>query len=181
MADKIVALTKAHDRSLFTCGNAILDRYFHQQVSQDIKAKVCTCFVLTEEKGNKVKGYYTLSSAAVARELVPPELQKKLPRYLELPVTLLGRLAVDSSFKRKGHGELLLLDALKKSFEVSQTSIGSMAVIVDPIDDSARKFYSNYGFILLPDSEKMFLPMKTIADMFQVKNKVLPRPNFCLR
>ena len=41
-----------------------------------------------------------------------------------------------------------------------------MAVVVDPIDESAKNFYKKYGFIMLPDSEKMFLPMETIATLF---------------
>lgn len=169
MADSIVALAGEHDRPTFGCGNVVLDRYFHQQVSQDVKAKMCTCFVLADEGSSTVKAYYTLSSASIPRELIPEALQKKLPRYKELPVTLLGRLAVDQRFRGRGLGELLLIDALAKCHEVSQTSVGSMAVIVDPIDEAAKHFYLKYGFIQLPESEKMFLPMKTIADLFAQK------------
>jgi len=42
-----------------------------------------------------------------------------------------------------------------------------MAVIVDSIDDKAQRFYEKYGFIILPDSEKMFLAMKTIEQLFK--------------
>jgi len=63
-------------------------------------------------------------------------------------------------------GELLLIEALKRSYEISLNSIGSMAVIVDPIDDEAVQFYSIYGFILLADSRKMFIPMETISELF---------------
>ena len=166
MADHIVALGREHNRSSFTCGNSVLDRYFHQQVSQDMKAKVCTCFVFCEEGNSLVKGYYTLSGASIPRELIPADVQKKLPRYPELPVTLLGRLAINKNYKGRGFGEFLLLDALKKSYEVLKTAVGSMAVIVEPIDETAKKFYAKYGFIKLPDSEKMFMAMKTIADLF---------------
>jgi hypothetical protein len=41
-----------------------------------------------------------------------------------------------------------------------------MAVIVDPLDADAEKFYFKYGFIKLPDSGKMFLAMGTIATLF---------------
>ena len=41
-----------------------------------------------------------------------------------------------------------------------------MAVIVDPIDDDAVKFYKKYGFILLPDSGKMFIAMDTVSRLF---------------
>jgi hypothetical protein len=41
-----------------------------------------------------------------------------------------------------------------------------MAVVVDPIDEEAVSFYKKYGFIELPGSGKMFLPMNTIAKVF---------------
>ena len=85
--------------------------------------------------------------------------------YDLLPVTLLGRLASDEKYKGAGLGKLLLVDALKRSCEVSRF-IGSMAVVVDPIDKDAVPFYAKYGFVVLPDSKKMFLPMKTIEQLF---------------
>ena len=63
-------------------------------------------------------------------------------------------------------GETLLIDALKRSYYTSKT-IGSMAVIVDPIDTQAKNFYLKYGFIELPDSKKMFKSMKTISSFFE--------------
>jgi predicted GNAT family N-acyltransferase len=63
----------------------------------------------------------------------------------------LGRLAVENSLKGQGLGELILSDALKRSYNTSISRIGSMAIIVDPIDENAVKFYRKYGFIALPD------------------------------
>jgi len=91
--------------------------------------------------------------------LIPESLQKKLP-YKKLPVTLLGRLARDIKYKGKGVGELLLADALKRAYQASST-IGSCAVVTDPINDRATKFYKGFGFILL-ESGRMFIPMETI-------------------
>lgn len=59
-----------------------------------------------------------------------------------------------------------LIDALKRCFETTD-SIGAYAVIVDPLDNEAATFYEKYGFIKLPDSGKMFLPMKTIKGLFK--------------
>ena len=77
----------------------------------------------------------------------------------------MGRLAVDSKYKGQGLDKLLLIDALKRSYEISHT-IDSMAVIVDPLDEEAENFYFKYGFIKLPDSVKMVLAMGTIATLF---------------
>jgi len=75
-------------------------------------------------------------------------------------------LAIDNRFQKQGIGKLLLIDALKRSYEISK-SIGSFAVVVDPIDNDAEQFYHKYGFIKLPDSGKMFLPMNTIKIVFE--------------
>ena len=59
----------------------------------------------------------------------------------------------------------MLLDALFRSFTLSEESIGAMAVVVDPINEFAVRFYEKYGFERLPDSERMFLPMNTIRQI----------------
>ena len=40
---------------------------------------------------------------------------------------------------------------------------GFIEVVVDPLDENAAAFYKKFGFILLPDSGKMFLPMADVA------------------
>ncbi len=162
-----VPLNSSHKKDKFYCGNTLLDIYLHTQAKQDVKRKLSACFILTETD-NKVKGYYTLSSASIQRNILPEGLIKKLPAsYHNLPATLLGRLAIDNSYKGQGFGELILLDALKRSYDSSVRSVGSMATIVDPIDEGAVNFYKKYGFILLPDSGKMFISMETISGLFK--------------
>jgi predicted GNAT family N-acyltransferase len=78
----------------------------------------------------------------------------------------MGRLAVDNRFKGQGIGKLILVDALKRSWEIAKT-IGSYALVVDPINKDAENFYLKYGFIKLPDSGKMFISMKTIDQLFK--------------
>lgn len=161
---KIVNLEKKYDKSKFTCGYGLLDNYIRRQAKQDVNRDLSACFVLVDEN-DIVKGYYTLSANSIKREEFSDELVKKLPpSYSELPTILLGRLAIDESIKGNGYGEKILLDALNRSLTISE-SMGSIAVVVDPIDEKAQNFYSQYGFILLPTSGKMFLPMKTIKEM----------------
>ena len=165
---KTVSLQSNHNRSEFECGQKSLDDYLQTQVNQDIKKKLSACFVLVEtvDSGDNITGYYTLSNASISRELIPENLQKKFPKsYKSIPATLLGRLARNKSSKGTGLGEKLLIDALYRS-HLAAKEIGSFAVIVDPIDEKAEAFYESYGFIKLPDSEKMFLTMKTIDQLF---------------
>jgi GNAT superfamily N-acetyltransferase len=166
MAYLTLQLNSSHKKNNFNCGKDLLDNYLHRQAKQDVKRKLTVCFILANED-NVVQGYYTLSNAGIPLDELPEDLRKKYPKsYRNLPATLLGRLAVDQSFKGRGLGALLLMDALKRSFEISTTNIGSMAVLVDPLDDDSVRFYEKFGFIALPDSGKMFLPMATISEIF---------------
>jgi len=153
-----VALNSAHKRNLFSCEESSLEDYIKKQASQDIRRKVAACFIL-EAEGGIIKGYYSLSADNVDRTIIPAELQKKLP-YKKLPVTLLGRLARNLQYKGQGIGELLLADALRRAYEASST-IGSCAVVTDPINEKAVKFYESFGFTSL-ESGRMFIPMDTI-------------------
>lgn len=168
MANLFVAtlLNNTHQRQNFTCGTVVLDNYLRQQAGQDVKRKLAAVFVL-EGEDHRIKGYYTLSSDSLPRRNIPENILNKLPpAYANLPVTLLGRLAVDQAFHGQGLGAILLIDALKRSYATAIGSVGSMAVVVDSIDDKARSFYLKYGFINLPDSGRMFIPMGTIAQLF---------------
>lgn len=159
-------LNAKHRKSDFCCGKELLDHYLHHQANQDIKRKLSACFVICDENEALIKGYYTLSNNSIPLEDIPLSLQRKLPKsYRSIPTILLGRLAIDTKFQRQGIGKLILIDALKRCYELSKI-IGSFAVIVDPIDSDAEQFYEKYGFIKLPDSGKMFLAMKTIDQLF---------------
>ena len=161
-----VPLESKYDRERFSCGKHLLDNYFWRQARQDIKRKLSACFVLIDKESDCIAGYYTLSSNSISNDLIPETFRNKLPKsYLSVPTILLGRLAVDKTFQGKGVGKNLLIDALKRCFDIAD-SIGAFAVIVDPLDKEAERFYEKYGFIKLPDSEKMFLPMKTIKQLF---------------
>ena len=162
MSVKIELLNSSLNKKDFSCGKAMLDNYLHTQASQDVKRKLCVVFAMFED--TTIKGYYTLSNASIPAELMPEAIRKKVPgSYKSLPVTLLGRLAVDEKFKGQGLGGILLMDALKRSFSVAGESLGSIGVVVDPLDEDAVAFYKKFGFILLPDSGKMFLPMADVA------------------
>ncbi len=160
----ISILDKTHNRTSFKCEEPALTDYSQKQVNQDIKKKLAICFVATD-KENYVIGYYTLTSESLGRELIPDKYIKKVPKNYNAPVILLSRLARDIKEKGTGLGEHLLLDALFRAFTLSEESIGAMAVVVDPINEYALKFYEKYGFEQLTDSEKMFLPMNTIKQI----------------
>lgn len=164
---RIEPLDKRHDRSAFACGSEALDRYLKQQARQDADKHVAAPFVLVHPPASQVLGYYTLSASTVRVDEIPEALTRKLPRYPLLPVTLLGRLAVDQTTKGQGAGTFLLMDALYRALS-SATQIAAMAVVVEAKDDQAAAFYRHFNFLpLQPDPHRLFLPMNTIAKLFE--------------
>jgi predicted N-acetyltransferase YhbS len=160
-------LNSCHNKEGFTCGNDLLDGYFKFQAGQDVRKSLSACFVLIDKETNRVVGYYTLSSSNIPHTSIPESFSKRLPdSYSAIPVILLGRLAVDLSSQGVGLGKILLIDALKRSLDAS-ASVGAFAVVADPLDAYAKQFYTRFGFVWLPSSGKMFLPMKTIKELFR--------------
>jgi predicted GNAT family N-acyltransferase len=166
VAWRVEPLQKSHIRDAFSCGHVALDRYLQHQGRQDALSQVAAVFVAVKPPDSTVLGFYSLSASSIDAASLPPELAKKLPRYPRLPVTLLGRLAIDQPCKGQGLGQFLLLDALYRSLQAAQ-AIAAMAVVVDAKDAAAEAFYERYGFMPLSASEsRMFLPMKTVATLF---------------
>lgn len=157
---RVTLLDAAHNRTDFNSGSAPLDRYFQQQVTQDVRRRVAACFVaLTVEE--HIAGYYTLAAASVLLTDLPSITGKKLPRYPTVPAVRMGRLAVDQGFKGLGLGGALLADALTRA---ANSEIAAYAMVVDAKDKKAADFYQHHGFIPLPNSPlTLFLPLATAS------------------
>ena len=157
---RIVSLEATQNRALFDSGSEPLDRYFQQQVTQDIRRRVTACFVALD-LAQRVAGYYTLASASMLLADLPVLTVKKLPRYPSVPAVRMGRLSVDKDFAGHGLGGALLADALHRA---ARAEIAAYAMVVDAKDEAAKAFYRHHGFIVLPDSPlTLFLPLATAA------------------
>ncbi|MFV0444180.1 MAG: GNAT family N-acetyltransferase [Planctomycetaceae bacterium] len=153
-----------HDRSLFDCGVPPLNDWLATKVSQFEKKDLARTYVLVEEGQDVVKGYYALSNHTVIYDALPEDQAKGLPR-IDMPVVLIGRLAIDLTMQGKGLGEFLLIDALRRA-QYLASKIGIRAVEVEAINDTARRFYERYGFLVLKDDpHHLFLPMQVIRKL----------------
>ncbi|MEY2633598.1 MAG: hypothetical protein RIR00_2252, partial [Pseudomonadota bacterium] len=138
-----------------------LNRYLQQQVSQDIRRRVASCFVALDAS-QQIAGFYTLAAASLVLSELPPELARKLPRYPSVPAVRMGRLAVDQRYQGQGLGGALLADALLRAI---RAGIAAYALMVDAKDASAADFYRHHGFIALPDARlTLFLPLATLRN-----------------
>ena len=153
-------LAAHHDRRTFSCGVVELDRYFRQQVTQDIRRRITSCFVaLTGD--DAIAGYYTLASGGIPVTELPPDIARRLPRYPTLPAVRIGRLAVDTRFRGQGFGRLLLWDATQRALRAEQANF---TLLVDAKDEAAVEFYRHYSFVSFATAPRvLFLPLATAA------------------
>lgn len=109
-------------------------------------------------------GYYAISNHLVRYDALPEEQAKGLPT-IDIPVVLLGRLAVDKMAHGQGLGAHLLIDAVRRAAHISE-HIGVRAVEVDALDETARQIYLKYGFVPLADDQQhLFLPIQVIRKL----------------
>jgi predicted GNAT family N-acyltransferase len=158
----------SHRRDEFDCGVEALNEYLNKRARKEMDAGLSACFVAVPKTDQGcIAGFYTLSTATIHTTKLPVSVTKKLPRYSDFPATLLGRLARSSTFKGQGLGDRLMISALVRAAHAAK-EVASWAIVTDPKDDAARRFYSEFGFIDL-DSSRMFMTMKHVENLISTK------------
>lgn len=96
-----------------------------------------------DRDSRRLAGYFTMSAGSAGCADLPESPARRLPRY-PVPVALIGRLAVDSEFQRKGLGSILLADACRKVVQASAV-LAVAGIVVDAKDESAAVFYTRFS------------------------------------
>ena len=154
-----VPLAAQHDLSGFDCGEPALDDWLTQRALKN-ESRFSRTYVVCEDE--RVIGYYCISAGMVERSAAPGKIRRNAPDAI--PVSVIGRLAVDKNYSGRGLGADLLSDALRRIAVASQ-SIGIGAVLVQAKDENARRFYLACAeFIEFPaESRTLFLPIETVG------------------
>ena len=157
-----VPLTADHDLSVFDCGEAALNDWLRHQALKNESRFSRTYVVCTN---NQVAAYFCIAAGAVERMAAPGKVRRNAPS--NIPVSVIGRLAVSRDHAGKGLGDDILADALRRIALASQ-SIGIGAVLVHAKDEAAKRFYLRCAeFIEYPaDSRTLFLPIETVVAGF---------------
>lgn len=155
---------KRHNRACFDCGHEALNDWLATKVGQFEKRNLTRTYVLVEQGQAAILGYYALSNHSIVYDALPEEQAKGLP-VVDVPVVLIGRLAIHRSLQGQRLGELLLIDALRRS-KILSSAIGIRAIEVDAIDRKAKRFYEKYGFVPLKDDpHHLYLPMTVVRKL----------------
>lgn len=160
-----VHLTAEHDLSAFDCGDPALNDWLRNRALKN-ESRFSRTYVVCE--GSRVVANFCISAGAVERANAPGMLRRNAPDMI--PVSVVGRLAVDREHAGKGLGADILSDALRRTVEASRV-IGIGAVLVHAKDDAAKQFYLACAeFIEFPpDSRVLFLPIETVVSAFGSK------------
>jgi GNAT superfamily N-acetyltransferase len=157
-----VPLTPDHALTDFDCGEPALNDWLKQRALK-YESRFSRTYVVCD--GNRAIAYFCISAGAVDRQAAPGKIRRNAPDTV--PVSVIGRLAVDRAYIGRGLGADILADALRR-IAVASRSIGIGAVLVQVKDENARAFYLACAeFIEYPaDSRTLFLPIETVVAMF---------------
>jgi GNAT superfamily N-acetyltransferase len=155
---RIEKLQRGHNVDGFDCGREALNRFLSRYAFQNQQAEASQTYVALSEK---VVGYYTLVVAQVEYESAHQRLTKGLAHH-PVPIMLLARLAIETSWQGRGLGSGLLKDAMQRTVQAADIA-GIRAFAVHAKDDDARSFYEHFGFTPLPsDAYHLFRMLKDI-------------------
>jgi predicted GNAT family N-acyltransferase len=157
-----VPLRGEHDLSAFDCGEPALNDWLRDHALKN-ESRFSRTYVVCED--NCVIAYFRISAGAVQRSAAPRKVRRNAPNTM--PVSIIGRLAVDHGHGGQGLGADLLSDALRRIAVASQ-NIGIGAVLIHAKSDEAKRFYTRCAeFIEHPaDSRILFLPIETVVAAF---------------
>ncbi|HHX36017.1 MAG TPA: GNAT family N-acetyltransferase [Gammaproteobacteria bacterium] len=136
-------LTAEHDCTQFDCGEPSINEYLLSALKQQQRQNA-TVYVTCQAGTLIVKGYYTLSSAEIIRDLAPGKLKRGgAPK--EISAIKMGRFGLDRHYQGQGYGQDILQDAIERCIQAS-AQIASKAILVDALNDEAYRFYEKCGF-----------------------------------
>lgn len=145
MSLRIERLARNHDRVGFTCGEASLDEYLQRHARHNQALGVSTTHVLVDAAApRRILAYMCMATAQIALDELNPDDRARLPRY-PVPAARLTRLAVAESEQGRGHGSLLLGEAVNRCRAVREV-MGIRVLVVDALHDKAAVFYEKFGF-----------------------------------
>lgn len=150
-------LGQQHSLEGFDCGKPSLNEWLLRHARQAQGAGSAKTFVVHEE--GRVAGYFSLTVGQIDTLEAPERIRKGMGLY-PLPVVILARLAVSRQDQGRDIGFGLLQDAIRRTMLIAEQA-GIRAMLTHPIDETAAKFYTRFGFITSPlHTQQLLLLLK---------------------
>lgn len=166
---KITSLQRDHDLSRFCCGENSIDKYICKRAVNHHFSNKDRIFCATRAGSTSVLGVYSMSIKSHDKDALT-DTEKTTITGPYFSAVYIGSLAVLRHYQGLGLGRLLLIDALKRSYEISRNA-ALLAVALRSIDDRSTKLYQRYGFGKRDDgvTPLMILPVLSLIDIFEPK------------
>jgi GNAT superfamily N-acetyltransferase len=154
-------LAARHDVSRFAnAAHPSLDQWLRDYARSSEGYSARTYVVCPVAEPDRVVGYFSIATATEERNILPSaKLRRGMP--VQIPLLLIGRLAVDVEWQQRGLGSALLADAVRRCVAASAIA-GIRGVVAHAIDEMAAAFYESHGFLRSPLGERvMLMPIET--------------------
>jgi GNAT superfamily N-acetyltransferase len=161
-------LASRHDVSRFANGvHPSLDQWLCERARSSEGLSARTYVICPIDEPDRVVGYFSISAALERRNALPSaRIRRGMPE--EVPLLLIGRLAVDAAWRGRGVGSALLRDALRRCLAASEIA-GARGVVAHAIDEAAADFYERHGFVRSPLGERvMLMPIETVRLLIDI-------------
>jgi GNAT superfamily N-acetyltransferase len=155
-----------HDTASFNNGrHPSLDDWLSQRALASEGLSARTYVVCPQDAPSRIAAYYCISTGTAQRSALPnARLRKGMPD--DVPLMLIGRLAIDVNWQGKGLGSVIVSSAIRRCRSVSDIA-GVRAIAAQAIDESAAGFYLHHGFIRSPIGDRLMLMPIEIALSYQ--------------
>ncbi|AAB91616.1 hypothetical protein NGR_a00290 (plasmid) [Sinorhizobium fredii NGR234] len=161
-----------HDRAAFFCGIIQVDNFFKKTANKLSKADNLRVYVMTEDDGTTVIGFYAINSHSISYADLPERFSRTRPGHGSIPAAYISMIGRDQRYRGGGYGGDLLTDCLQRIAGIAD-QIGIAVVLLDVLvcgdeEKTSRRvaLYSEYGFQPLPSMPlRMFLPIATIRSL----------------
>lgn len=149
----IEALDASHDTSEFDSGASELDRWLREHGLLAQQRDTARVFVIADDE-KRVLAYCAVVVGTVSRDELSSRARSGLPD--RVPCLLLGKLAVNKTASRQGHGFELFKHAARIGVQVNQIAAARL-LVAEARDDSARDWYVKQGMKCLVDGRTCYL------------------------
>lgn len=152
------SLASSHRLDDFRCGEDSLDDWLKRRAVKNQEGGASRTYVVCAE--GKVVAYYCLAAGSVENAASPPRVRRNMPT--DIPVMVIGRLAVHRDWQGRGLGLDLVRDAVLRTVNAAEI-VGIRALLVHALSDEARIFYEGCGF--RPSPTNPMTLMATLGDV----------------
>lgn len=164
---RVEPLNDLHQRRGFCCSDRGIQNFCRMGIDRHHRQNIIRAFVARCEPDPEVYGFYYLTTTSFEHEEVGRAVGDRFHLLDKVPAVYLGMLGVHTPADRQGIGTQLMFDAFERVLNIAANA-GVWALTLDAVDEEAVTYYQRFDFErLAPNSLEMFLPLGTIAALFE--------------